>query len=701
MAPQQTNPNSAEKTRKKQKTSISMADAMRRLRIGTFTFILIEVLAIGTLLAFYYTKWPDVLYQHMKADYWILGGVIVAFANIMLLWIGEVRLARIRQKSNLDASSVIGNDVQEAYNFGQIGLVVTDENDVVMWTNNLFRERSVDLMDEDIFEWQPALRNFLGSNVPADMEVKVEVNNRFYAVKYISDAHLFIFRDCTDYETIFNYSREQGLVIGIIMLDNYSDIAGKTEDDNNDLVSKVRAAIFEYCKTHGVLLRRYRSDSYFVVCNFSSLEQMEKDQFKILETVRMLGKGQNVIPTLSIGIAHDFPDVIKLNEMASNAIDIAMSRGGDQAIVSKYGEDLKFYGGKTAAIENTGRVQFRSVADSVIGIIRESSNVIVSGHIDMDMDALGSCLGVMAICQWCKKPCQIVYDPKLTEKKTRYAFQRAFPKQEFEKMIISPKEAEDKIRASTLFVVVDVSVPNRVMGSRALEKASKTIVIDHHRRGENFVDNPVLNYVDPSASSASEILAEFIHYATANPRIEVPPQYATLMLSGMFLDTSFFKSKTVGVRTFEAAEILKEFGADNSLADDYLKDEFEEYALVTKIVSTLRTPYTGVCYCISDERDIVERSTLAKVANQIMSLKDINCCFVIGRIGENETGISARSDSTVNVQLLCEKIGGGGHFNMAAASFRNTSVANVEAKLLDTLDTYLSEAKSDIGGPRP
>ena len=685
---------------KKQKTGISMTEAMRKLRFQTFAFIIIEFAIIAAALVFYLLKWPTIIYEKMEPRFWIFGAVSIAFINIIALWISMIRIGSIRQKSNLDASSVIGSDVQEAYNFGQIGLVVTDENDIVMWANSLFRERAIDIIDQQIFEWQPALKNFLGVNVPSNMEVKIEVNGRFYNVKYISDAHLFLFRDTTDYESIFTYSREQALVIGIIMLDNYSDIAGKTEDDNNDLVSKVRQAIFEYCKYHGVLLRRYRSDSYFVVCNFAALERMQKDQFKILETVRALGRGQNVIPTLSIGIAHDFPDAIKLNEMASNAIDIAMSRGGDQAIVSKYGEDLKFYGGKTAAIENTGRVQFRSVADSIIGIIRESSNVIVSGHKDMDMDALGACLGVMAICHWLQKPCQIVFDPKLTEKKTRYAFQRAFPKQEFEKMVITPKEAEEKIRPSTVFVVVDVSVPDRIMGQRALEKASKTIVIDHHRRGEDFVENPVLNYVDPSASSASEILAEFIHYATANPRIEIPQAYATIMLSGMFLDTGFFKSKAVGVRTFEAAEILKEFGADNSVADDYLKDEFEEYALVTKIVSTLRTPYTGVCYCVSDDHDIVEKATLAKVANQIMSLKDISCCFVIGRVNENETGISARSDGTVNVQLLCEKMGGGGHFNMAAASFLSTPVAGVEHKLLDILDTYLSEARSDIGGRR-
>ncbi|HBM70687.1 MAG TPA: hypothetical protein DD377_04955 [Firmicutes bacterium] len=684
--------------KKKAFKNLSMSDSLRLMRIRTLFIILFELILIVTAVVLYFYDYPKGFKQFMKPAYWIIALVAFVCLDFLFLWFSEVKLSSIRQKSDLDAASIIGSDVQEAYNFGEIGLVVIDENGLVMWDNNLFRDRNIDLLDVDLLEWQPKLKELIGPNVPSDMAVKIEVNSHNYSVKYLADARLFIFKDVTDYEQIFSYSKEQATVIGIIMLDNYSDIAGKTEDDNNDLVSKVRGVVFDYCKEYEVLLRRFRSDSYFMVCNFSSLEKMEKDGFSILEKVRSLGKGQNVIPTLSIGIAHDFPNVTKLNEMASSAIDIAMSRGGDQAVVSKYGEDLKFYGGKTAAIENTGRVQFRSVADSIIGLIKNSTGVIVSGHLDMDMDALGACLGVMAICNYCQKPCQIVYDPKLTEKKTRYAFQGAFSKTEFERMTISPKEAEERIRPSTLMVVCDVSVPSLVMGQKALEKSAKTIVIDHHRRGENFIDKPVLSYVDPSASSASEILAEFIHYATANPRIELPQSYATLMLSGMFLDTGFFKSKSTGIRSFEAAEILKEYGADNSLADDYLKDEYEEYALITKIVSTLRTPYTGVVYCVADEKYVVEKSTLAKVANQIMRLKGINACFVIGKVTDKETKISARSDGSINVQILCEKLGGGGHFDMAAATFINTPVASVEGKLLDTLDLYLSEAKSDFGG---
>ena len=674
-------------------TKASMSSALRAMRIRSFVIVSIEIALIVTLILFYVYDFPAGFKELLKPIHWMAfaGGVLII--NILHLWFSEIHLSAIRQKSDLEAASIIGSDVQEAYNFGQIGLVVTDDSDNVMWNNGLFKERNIDLLDKNIIEWAPELNDL--KNAPSDMVVKIEANGRNYNVRYLADAHLFIFKDTTAYESIFKYSREQAIAIGIIMIDNYSDIGGQTEEDNNDLVTKIRAAIFDYAKEYGVLLRRYRSDSYFVVCNYASLERMENDGFSILNKVRALGKGETITPTLSIGLAHDFPEVIKLDEMTGTAIDIAMSRGGDQAVVSRYGEDMRFYGGKTSALENTSRVQFRSVADSILGIIRGASNVIVSGHMDMDMDALGACLGIMAMCDFCNKPCHIVYDPKLTEKKTRYAFQGAYSKADLDRLTITPREAEDRIRPTTLFVVVDVSVPNLVMGKRALEKSTKTIVIDHHRRGEEFIEKPVLSYVDPSAASASEIIAELIHYATANPRIEVSPTMATLMLSGIFLDTSFFKAKATGIRSFEAAEILKEFGADNQKADDYLKDEYEEYALITKIVSTIRTPFTGICYCMADEKDIVERATLAKVANQLMQLKGINAAFVLGRTQQNEIRLSARSNGSVNVQILCEKMGGGGHFGGAAVVFPNTNIVTAESKLLETLDTYLEGARSE------
>ena len=673
-----------------------MSLAIKHMIIASSILLIIEAAIILTATILYFFDIPAGFKDMAKLEYWVLGCASMVAIDFMIIIAFEIRLSRIRRKGDLAAASIVGGDVQEAYNFGQLGLAVTDDDGIVLWTNSLFKERHIDLLDTNILTWQPSLEEL--RDAPTEMFVKIEIMGRNYQVRFLPEANLYIFKDTTDLEQVTSYNMEQAVCIGVIMIDNYSDVAGKTEDDNNDIVAKIRAAIIEYCREFGVLLRRFRSDSYFAVCNFKTLDRMEKDGFSLLQTVRALGKGQSIIPTLSIGFSHRIDDVNKLSEMASNAIDIAMSRGGDQVVVSHYGEDLRFFGGKTAAVENTGRVQFRSLADSLIGIIKGASNVIVSGHTDMDMDALGACLGIKAICDHCKVPCRIVFEPRLTEKKTRYALIKTFPKAELEKMVITPKEAEEKIRPSTLFIVVDVSVPTMVMGMKALEKSAKTIVIDHHRRGEAFIDKPVLQYVDPSASSATEIITECIRYATANPRIELSPAYATIMLSGMFLDTGFFKSKSTGIRTFEAAEILKEYSADNAKADDYLKDEYEEYALVTKIVSTIRTPYTGIVYCVCDEKDIVERATLSKVANQLMQLKDIDAAFVIGKTQERLTNISARSNSTVNVQLLCEKMGGGGHFGMAAAAFPNASIANVVDRLQDTLDMYLAEARSDNSG---
>ncbi|HPM07933.1 MAG TPA: DHH family phosphoesterase, partial [Bacilli bacterium] len=472
-----------------------------------------------------------------------------------------------------------------------------------------------------------------------------------------------------------------------------SDVAGNL-DDANDVISKVKNLIFDYAKEYGVLLRRYRNDAYFALCNFTSLQRMKKDRFSLLEKVRELGAKEETPPTLSIGLAHDFPDVIKLNEMAGNAIDIAMSRGGDQVVVSKYGDELIFFGGKSEAQEKRNKVKVRVMADSVLSLIKNSSNVIIMGHTAMDMDALGACLGMRAICEYCNKSSHIVYDPKLMERKAKFAFTGAFSREELARITISPSDSIDKVRSNTLVIVCDVHRPSLTMAPKLLEKATKVMVIDHHRRAEEFIESPVFSYVEPSASSTCELVTELIRYSSANPRIEISPTYATIMLSGIFLDTTYFKSKNTGIRTFEASMVLKEYGADNSVADDYLKDEFEEYSLVTKIISTLKTPHYGVVYCVAEEGELIEVATLAKVANQCMQMKGVNAAFVIGNTDEKETRVSARSDGTINVQMLAEKMFGGGHFTSAGVTFKNGTIKKAEEKLLEVLNEYLNDARS-------
>lgn len=669
-----------------------MRTAIKRIRIISFSLIIIQMVLIILFSVLYFTNLFDVQ-TNINPSYVIIVAVSLVFVDTVFVWASIMQVSSIRQKTNLHAADVIGSDVQEAYNFAMLGLAVVDENNMVLWTNDLFKDRHIDIIDANIIEWQTNLMTLKESS-DENATVKVVINSRNYEVKLLAEAGLYIFKDITDLETIYNYSKEQSPVVGVVTIDNYADVV-KTEEDFNDLVSKVKNEIFQYAKDFGLLLRRYRNDSYFLLCNFDALNKMREDGFSLINKVRELGAGDDIPLTLSIGIAHDFPDVVKLNDLASEAVSIAMSRGGDQVVISKYGSEMEFIGGKTEAQERRNRVKVRVLADSLISLIKGSSNVLIMGHTMMDMDALGACLGIKAICENLDKTSQIVVDFKLTEYKTRSALTSSFSRDDLDGMIISPKDAEDKVRPNTLLVVVDVHIPSMVMAPQLLDKSSKIVVIDHHRRAEEYIDSPVFNHIDPSASSSSELVTEFIHFASISPRVMISSAYATIMLSGIFLDSSYFKSKNCGIRTFEAATVLKEFGADNAIADDFLKDDFEEYSVVNEIISKMKTPVPGVVYAIAPPDQFFDNATLAKAANTCLSMKAINAAFIIGNVSNKETRMSCRSDGSINVQIIAEKMGGGGHFTSSAVSFEKTTPEAVAETLLSVLDKNLSEARTD------
>ena len=615
--------------------------------------------------------------------------VIIA-VDCLFVWIIILVLSSLRQKTDLKAATIIGSDVQEAYNFAMIGLAITDDQNVVLWTNDLFKSRHIEIMDMDIIEWQPELAT-LRDIANGDQVAKVVVNSRTYQVKLLQEAGLWIFKDITDYESIYNYSKDQAPVVGILTIDNYDDVV-RGDDDFNDVVTKVKNDIFAYAKEYGILLRRIKDDSYSMLCNYEAFTRMLEDKFSIIDKVRGESIRGEIPLTLSMGFAHDFPDVIKLNDLANDALDIAMSRGGDQVVVSAYGQEMKFYGGKSEAQEKRNRVKTRVLADSLISLINASDRVLIMGHQMMDMDAFGACLGMKAICNRLKKNSRIVADLKNTEFKTRSAMTSSFGKEELDKLIVSSKEAEDLIAGNTLLIVVDVHIPNMVMAPKLIDKAAKIVVIDHHRRAEEYIDSPVFNHIDPAASSTCELISEFIRFSSINPRIELPSTYATIMLSGIFLDSSYFKSRNTGIRTFEAATILKEYGADNSLADDFLKDDYEEHKEVTDITTNLDTPYYGVVVATANPDRLYDHATIAKAANLCLTFKGVHAAFVMGKVSNREIRVSARSDGTINVSLLAERLGGGGHFASAAVTFNTTDPREVKNAILAVLESSLTEA---------
>ena len=649
---------------------------------------LIELFGVAFLGSVYYFNWfgfQEILSESLL--YIILGTAVII--DIIYVWGIIFYFSKIRQKTDLRAADLIGSDIEEAYNFGMLGLAVVDENNVVLWTNTLFKERAIEILDENILEWQPSLKELVEGN--SKTVVKIQFNSRNYDVKLLKEAGLYIFKDTTDYETISDFSKRQAVVIGQIIIDNFSDVSG-TGEETNDVLSKVRTAIYEYARDYSSLLRKISNDAYLIICNYESLEKMIADKFSILDKVHQISEKEATPPTLSIGIAYDYPDVVKLNDMSVSALEIATSRGGDQVVVSQYGQDLQFFGGKSEAQENHNKVRVRVMGDAVISLIKNASGVIVMGHAMADMDAFGACVGIKAICDSVGKACRIVYNPKSIERKTKGALVSTFTKEEVNRICISEAEGVDLLKGNTLVVCVDVHKASMTLAPKIIEKANKIMIIDHHRRGEDFIESPIFSDIDSSASSTCEMIAELVKYASGT-RIRIPASYATVMLSGIFMDSNFFKSSATGARTFEAAMFLKECGADNAKADDFLKDEYEEHALINKILATTKTPYYGIVYCMADEEDIIEPATLAKVANQCMSMKGINAAFVIGRTETDEVKISCRSDGTINVQVLAEKMNGGGHFTQAACVFKRATLESAENKLLGVLNDYLNDAR--------
>ena len=671
-----------------------MGNRIKKIKIASLIIILTELVFIGVFIVLYFANLFN-FKQLIQSQWVLLGSAILVFIDCIYVWIISMSIASLRHKTDLHAAEVIGSDVQEAYNFAMIGLAVTDANDNVLWTNDLFKSRHIDIIDTNILEWQPVLSTLKDiSNFSGDKSCKIMVNSRTYDVKLLLEAGLWIFKDITDFEESFNYSKDQAPVVGVLMIDNYNDVV-RGDDDFNDIATKVKNEIFNYCNKYGVLIRRIKNDSQSMLCNYKNYCRMHDDHFSIIDTVRGLSNVTDIPLTLSIGLAREFPDVIKLNDLANEALDIAMSRGGDQVCVAVYGSEMEFYGGKSEAQEKRNRVKDRVLADSLITLIKSSSNVLVMGHAMADMDAFGACLGIKAICARLQKKCRIVIDIKNTEAKTRAAITSSFSKDEIDELTITPNAAFDATSPNTLLVVVDVHKPYMVMAPKLLEKATKVVVIDHHRRDEEYIDSPVFNHIDPAASSACEIISEFIKFCSISPRVEIPPLYATIMLSGIFLDSNHFKNKVVGLRTFEACTILKEYGADNSMADDLLKDDYEEYRDVHDLVTQLEHPAYGVVAVFAPEDKIVDDVTIAKAADLCMSLKGNHACFVCAHISPKRIKVSARSDGTVNVQLLAEKLGGGGQFSRAAIQFDDARIDDVKDAVYNVILKYLNEATAD------
>ena len=495
--------------------------------------------------------------------------------------------------------------------------------------------------------------------------------------------------DETDINQYIQKIRDERFVVGLVYIDNYEDALESVDDVRRSLfVGLVDKRVNKYFSAGAAIIRKLEKDKYLVVFRYKFLEKLLADKFSLVEDIKSVKVGNEKTLTLSIAIGTGAADYARNYDIAKAAMDLALGRGGDQAVI-KDGEKIYYYGGKSQQMEKNTRVKVRVKAHALRQILEANDNVLIMGHNLPDIDSFGSALGIYIIAKKFGKEAHIVFGE--ISSSVRPFMNRFIDKEEYpDDMFIKKEEAENYLTASTVVIVVDVNRPQRTECPQLLDKCKTIIVVDHHRRSSDTITGAVLSYVDPYASSACEMVTEMIQYV--DDGIKLKAFEADALYAGISIDTDGFNSKS-GPRTFEAAAFLRRHGADVTRVRKMLRNDMNEYKAIASAVSKSEVYKSAFAITVFDGEGL-ESPTIggAKAANQLLDISGIKASFVITQY-EDKLYISARSIDEVNVQLVMEKLGGGGHMSIAGAQLTNCTIQQAVNTIKLTLDNMLAEGE--------
>lgn len=473
-------------------------------------------------------------------------------------------------------------------------------------------------------------------------------------------------------------------VAAILMLDNYEDLMKACEDTQR---SAVLAQIDEKLQTwanagQGILLKTDRNH-YLFLFEEQYFQHFVDEKFSILDTVRAIRVAENIHPTLSIGIGKDSPSIPELYKNAKLSLEMALSRGGDQAVVRNQ-VDFAFYGGRTKATEKRTKVKSRVMANAFRELIADAGEVYIMGHSFADMDAVGAAAGICCAARKRGKQARIVIDREHTAAETLIARLDALP--EYSGVFLTPAEAFLQMRADTLLVVVDTNRPDMVENPQLLESCNRVAVIDHHRRAATYIENAAFNFHEPYASSASELVTELLQYLVEPT--DLLREEAGALLAGIVLDTKHFTQRTGG-RTFEAAAFLRRSGADTAEVQRLFQGDLKDMVTKYDIIRRAEMYRSNIAVSVVEEPG-VDRVAAAQAADDLLTLKGVQASFVV-YAAEGAVLMSARSLGEINVQVILEALGGGGNSTTAGARIEDTDPESVRQQLIGVLDAYFEK----------
>ena len=612
-----------------------------------------------------------------------------------------VRSSRARQKKILQYIDSITGSVDTASKSTLINsplpiMVFRPDTGEVIWSNEDFlqlagvREHLFEMKVEDAVPHFPTSWLLEGKSRCPE---RVEMNGRRFQVygslqraKGRSAQGLVAttyWVDVTESDSLRERYSATRPVMALIQVDNYDDLMKACPDTQRSaILAQIDEKLGQWTEGVGVLVKTQR-DHYLFLFEEEHFEHFAAEKFAVLDSIRAVKVAEGLNPTLSIGVGKDADSMAELYKGANLSLEMALSRGGDQAVV-RTKQDFSFYGGRTKTTEKRTKVKSRVMANALGELMEDAKQIYIMGHSYADMDALGAAAGLMCIARKRRRKAQIIIDQDNNAAQLVLAQLRKLP--EYAGAFVDKQEAFLRLQPGTLLIVVDTNRPDFVEAPQVLESCNRVAVIDHHRRAASYIENAALNFHEPYASSASELVTELLQYL-CEPS-EVLREEAEALLAGIVLDTKHFTLRTGG-RTFEAAAFLRRAGADTTDVQRYFQNDLSDVVKRYDVLRRAEILPSGIAVAAIPE-DGVDRVAAAQAADELLTLRGVKASFVLCRKGAGVI-LSGRSLGEVNVQVILEALGGGGNSTTAGGQIAEGDVAEVRAKLLDVIEAYFEK----------
>lgn len=649
-------------------------------------------------------------YMKLNNIWLVASALIIAYYNIWLgmimgvfcaVFIKNQTLEKQKYEEKMDSyvetfNMTMDYKTRQSISNLNLPLCMCNKEGIIVWYNKKFSEL-VDkkgLFGDKIYDHFPEIDiNIILSEVYGDFEIERDEEKSYKAVYTVNKAKdekdntvMIYFQDITELEDMrLLYELGKPVVI-TAHVDSFDEVLDSTVEQNRpQLEAEIERSMKTWAEEHKLAVRKISKDKYFLVTTEEELIKMEEERFSILDSIRSIDI-KNFIPiSISMGVS-SYANSLRETQLISNsALDIALGRGGDQVAVKKNDKYI-FYGGKSKAVEKKTRVKARIIGYALRDLLLESKNVLVMGHQFPDLDSLGSSLGVVAIAEMLGKEAKIVIEAPNSSIDVLY--ERIKTSDKYKNVFLKKDEAMRYANENTLLVVVDTHNATFTEFPKLVDKSERIVVIDHHRRGPQFIDKAVLVYHETYASSTSEMVTELVQYIKERPILN--PQVAEALLSGITLDTKNFTFKT-GVRTFEAAAFLRKYGADTIAVKTLFQGDMESFIVRAEALNKVRIigEKIAITYCpkTMDNPQLIA----SQIADELLNLKGIQASFAIASSRNKEVQISARSLGDINVQVIMEKLGGGGHIETAGTQLKDSTIEEAMEKVEEQIKLHLKE----------